>query len=121
METPAGVALGGASSPIIIHSGSASVLPRLDFSTLSTLSLNFRPLTRPELVEWVGRLPRSPTPAERGRAGASSRAVAVREGGPVAPERSVGGFTTSYLIFLAIVLWRRCFDGVAGKTTVPKT
>ena len=111
METPAGVALGSASSPIIIHSGSASVLPRLAFSTLSAVSLNFPPLTCPELVEWVGRLLRSPTPAERGRASAASRAVAVRE----------GGFTTSYLIFLAIVLWRRCSDGIAGKTTVPKT
>jgi hypothetical protein len=111
METPAGVALGSASSPIIIHSGSASVLPRLAFSTLSTVSLNFRPLPCAELVQWVGRLLRSPTPAERGRASAASRAVAVRE----------GGFTTSYLIFLAIVLWRRCSDGVAGKTTVPKT
>jgi hypothetical protein len=45
METPAGVAPGSASSPITIHSGSTSVLPRLAFSTLGTLSLNFRPLT----------------------------------------------------------------------------
>jgi hypothetical protein len=45
METPAGVAPGSASSPITIHSGSTSVLPRLALSTLGTLSLNFRPLT----------------------------------------------------------------------------
>ena len=121
METPAGVAPGSASSPIIVHSRSTSVLPRLALSTPGTVSLNFRPLTCAELVEWVSRLPRSPTPAERGRASAASRAAAVRERGPVAPERSVGGFTTSYLIFLAIVLWRRCSDGIAGKTTVPKT
>ncbi len=101
METPAGVALGSASSPIIIHSGSASVLPRLALSTLNRLSLTFRPLPCPELVEWVGRLPRCPTPAERGRANAASRAVAVREGGPVTPERSVGGFT---LIELLVVI-----------------
>src|SRR6266487_802867 len=101
METPAGVALGSASSPIIIHSGSASVLPRLALSTLNRLSLTFRPLPCPELVEWVGRLPRCPTPAERGRANAASRAVAVREGGPVTPERSVGGFT---LVELLVVI-----------------
>ena len=29
--------------------------------------------------------------------------------------------STSYLVFLGIILWRRCSDGVAGKTTVPKT
>jgi hypothetical protein len=45
METPAGVAPGSASSPIPIHSGSTSVLPRLALSTLNRLSLNFRPLT----------------------------------------------------------------------------
>src|SRR5882762_1003982 len=101
METPAGVALGGASSPIIIHSGSASVLPRLAFSTLGTVSLNFRPLPCAELVQWVGRLPRPPTRAERGRASAVSRAVALREGGPVTPERSVGGFT---LVELLVVI-----------------
>ena len=65
----------------------------------------------PELVERISRLPQSPAPAERGRASAASRAVAVRE----------GGFTTSYLVFLGIILWRGCSDGVAGKTTVPKT
>src|SRR6266536_5340920 len=112
METPAGVALGGASSPIIIHSGSASVLPRLALSTLSTLSLNFPLLTCPELVEWVSRLPRSPTPAKRDRVIAASRAVALgtpkrfragglREGGPVTPERSEGGFT---LVELLVVI-----------------
>jgi prepilin-type N-terminal cleavage/methylation domain-containing protein len=81
METPAGVALGSASSPITVHSRSTSVLPRLALSTLNRLSLNFRPLTCPELVEWVGRLPRSPTPAKRGRGSAASRAVALRVGG----------------------------------------
>ena len=101
METPAGVALGSASSPIIIHSGSASVLPRLALSTLNRLSLTFRPLPCPELVEWVSGFPRSPTPAERGRASAASRAVGLREGGPVTPERSVGGFT---LIELLVVI-----------------
>jgi hypothetical protein len=45
METPAGVAQGSASSPITIHFGSTSVLPRLALSTLNRLSLNFRPLT----------------------------------------------------------------------------
>jgi prepilin-type N-terminal cleavage/methylation domain-containing protein len=101
METPAGVAPGNASSPITIHSRSTSVLPRLALSTLNRLSLNFRPLTCPELVEWVDGLPRSPTPAERGRASAASRALALREGGPVTPERSVGGFT---LVELLVVI-----------------
>jgi hypothetical protein len=45
METPAGVAQGSASSPITIHFGSTSVLPRLALSTFNRLSLNFRPLT----------------------------------------------------------------------------
>jgi prepilin-type N-terminal cleavage/methylation domain-containing protein len=57
------------------------VLPRLALSTLNTVSLSFRPLPCAELVEWLSRLPRSPTPAERGRASAASRAVAFREGG----------------------------------------
>src|SRR6266550_5018505 len=58
----------------------------------------------PELVERISRLPQSPAPAERGRASAASRAVALREGGPVTPERSVGGFTlVELLVVIGIV------------------
>jgi prepilin-type N-terminal cleavage/methylation domain-containing protein len=78
----------------------------------------------PELVERISRAPRSPTSrrrrsrfgaqeadlrpptfAERGRASAASRAAAVREGGPVTPERSVGGFTLlELLVVMGIIL-----------------
>ena len=59
----------------------------------------------PELVERISRLPQSPAPAERGRASGASRAAAVREGGPVTPERSVGGFTLlELLVVMGIIL-----------------
>ncbi len=58
----------------------------------------------PQLVERISRLPQSPAPAERGRASAASRALALREGGPVTPERSVGGFTlVELLVVIGIV------------------
>jgi prepilin-type N-terminal cleavage/methylation domain-containing protein len=49
----------------------------------------------PELVERISRLPQSPAPAERGRASAASRAVALR----------VGGFTLlELLVVMGIIL-----------------
>ena len=59
----------------------------------------------PELVERISRLPQSPAPPEHGRASAASRAVALHEGGPVTPERSVGGFTLlELLVVMGIIL-----------------
>jgi prepilin-type N-terminal cleavage/methylation domain-containing protein len=59
----------------------------------------------PELVERMSRLPQSPAPAERGRGSAASRAVALRVGRPVTPERSVGGFTLlELLVVMGIIL-----------------
>ncbi len=59
----------------------------------------------PGLVERISRAPRSPTSdlrpptsEKRGRGSAASRAVALGEGGPVTPERSVGGFTLLELL-----------------------
>ncbi len=78
----------------------------------------------PELVERISRAPRSPTSRrrrsrfgaqeadlrpptseKRGRGSAASRAVALHEGGPVTPERSVGGFTLlELLVVMGIIL-----------------
>jgi prepilin-type N-terminal cleavage/methylation domain-containing protein len=85
----------------------------------------------PELVERVSRVPRSPTSdlrpptsEKRGPASAASRAVALREGGPVTPKRSVGGFTLIELlvvigiIALLMVLVAPAFTNIKGGTDV---